>query len=81
MRFCPECENLLIIRGKKLYCKACNSYFEIPSDFQNDSVLVKNINHSEREFEPVIIENKLEDNHISNEYRKAYEEYFPSEEY
>ncbi|MFX1277337.1 MAG: hypothetical protein ACFFBP_12890 [Promethearchaeota archaeon] len=80
MRFCPECENLLIIKGYKLYCRTCDLYFKIPPEFQEDTILVKTINHSEKELEPVIIEHAFENDHISHEDREAYEDFFSLEE-
>jgi DNA-directed RNA polymerase subunit M/transcription elongation factor TFIIS len=76
MEFCPDCGNMLIPKGKKLYCKTCkrNYYFKSKKDY----FLEKTINHDETELSPVIIENPSDD-HISVEEREAYEDFFGTE--
>jgi Zn finger protein HypA/HybF involved in hydrogenase expression len=48
MRFCPDCDNILIPRNKKLYCKACEKEFEIDPN-NNDYNIVKTIKHDDKE--------------------------------
>ncbi|MHA1195702.1 MAG: hypothetical protein ACTSRH_06925 [Promethearchaeota archaeon] len=75
MRFCPKCNNILIPRNKKLYCKACDEEF----DFENkseDYKIVKTIKHDEKESAPIIIKEVVKTDRISDRERKAFEEYF-----
>ena len=55
MRFCPNCENLLITKNKKLYCRTCEVYFEMNDDIQKENITVKTIKHDEKDFDPVMI--------------------------
>ena len=73
MRFCPDCGNILIPRGKKLYCRACNK--EYLSKSKKDYFLEKTINHDKEELSPIVVEKSSED-HISVEDREAYEDFF-----
>ena len=77
MRFCPECNNLLIPRKNKLYCKACDIEFELEKD---DYKIVKRIRHDDKESAPVVVKQTLESSKISGEDRKAYEEFFGTSE-
>ena len=56
MRFCPYCENLLIPKQRKLYCKVCNKMFESCS---NDCIKEYRIstptNYKLERSEPLII--------------------------
>ena len=45
LRYCPNCENLLIPKNKKLYCKVCNQDFELNSVDINGYKLLKHIKH------------------------------------
>ncbi|MFX0047115.1 MAG: hypothetical protein ACFE8G_03000 [Candidatus Hermodarchaeota archaeon] len=76
MKFCPDCGNMLIPKGKKLYCRTCKKEFSLES--KKDYFLAKIIDHDETELSPIIIENPSED-HISVEDREAYEDFFRSE--
>ena len=55
MRFCPECDNILIPRKKKLYCKACDKEFDLASDEKKEYKIIKTIKHDEKESAPIII--------------------------
>ena len=80
MRYCPVCENLLISKKGKLYCRACNIEIKAPKEPQEENIAVKLIKHDLKDFDPVLIIGKLDDNHITQEYRKAYEDFFTSEQ-
>ena len=80
MRFCPDCDNILIPRKKKLYCKACDIEFDLDSNQQDDYKIVKTIKHDEKEIAPIIIKEGLKGDKISDQDRKAYEEFFSSGE-
>ena len=80
MRFCPDCDNILIPRKKKLYCKACDKEFELDSNQQDDYKIVKTIKHDEKEIAPIIIKEGLKGDKISDQDRKAFEEFFKGSE-
>lgn len=80
MRFCPDCDNILIPRKKKLYCKACDVEFDLDTNQQDEYKIVKTIKHDEKEIAPIIIKEGLKGDKISDQDRKAYEEFFSSGE-
>ncbi|MHA2006702.1 MAG: hypothetical protein ACXABO_13090 [Promethearchaeota archaeon] len=75
MRFCTNCENILIPKKNKLFCRACKKEFELDPK-TNEYKIVKIIEHEENEFEPIIIRKALKNHRISTEDRKASEEFF-----
>ena len=79
MRFCEACGNMLIPRNKKLYCKACDKEFEI-GESQEEYKIIKTIKHDDKEIAPIIVKNKLSEDRISDQDRKAFEEYFTGSE-
>ena len=79
MRFCPNCDNILIPKNKKLYCKACEEEFELDTK-SDDYKIVKTIKHDEKETAPIIVKEGLKSERISAQDRKAYEEFFGSSE-
>jgi len=78
VRFCPNCDNILIPKDKKLYCKACDQYFELGKD-ERDYKIIKKIKHDDKETSPIVIKESKADR-ISIEDRKAYEEFFTGSE-
>ena len=79
MKFCPNCENILLPRNKKLYCKACNEEFELDKETEEYKI-IKKIKHDEKESAPIIIKEGIKNDRISAQDRKAYEEFFGSGE-
>jgi DNA-directed RNA polymerase subunit M/transcription elongation factor TFIIS len=77
MKFCPVCDNMLIPKGQKLYCRICNKEYRLLS--KEDYVFARTIDHDEEELSPIIIENPSEEDHISTEDREAYEDFFKTE--
>lgn len=75
MKFCPNCDNILIPKKKKLYCKACNEEFEL-DEKDEEYKIVKTIRHDEKEIAPIIIKEGLKGEKISAQDRKAFEEFF-----
>ena len=75
MRFCPECDNILIPKEKKLYCKACEREFEI-DPHNNDYKIVKKIKHDDKEAAPIVVKKVIVSTKISDQDRKAFEEFF-----
>ncbi len=80
MRFCPDCDNIMIPRKKKLYCKACDVEFDLDTNQQDEYKIVKTIKHDESEIAPIIIKEGLKGDKISDQDRKAYEEFFSGSE-
>ena len=76
MRFCEKCDNILIPKGKKLYCKACNEEFELDDEYK----IVKKIKHDEKETAPIVVKESSTSNRISAQDRKAFEEFFSGSE-
>lgn len=75
MKFCPNCDNILIPKKKKLFCKACNEEFEL-NEKDEEYKIVKTIRHDEKEIAPIIIKEGLKGEKISAQDRKAFEEFF-----
>ncbi|MFX0034174.1 MAG: hypothetical protein ACFE9I_00860 [Candidatus Hermodarchaeota archaeon] len=80
MRFCPNCDNILIPRDGKLFCKACEVEFKLDTSNPEDYTIKKSIKHDEKEAAPIIIKEGLKGEKISAQDRKAYEEFFGSSE-
>lgn len=76
MRFCEKCDNILIPKGKKLFCKACNEEFELEDEYK----IVKKIKHDEKETAPIVVKESSTSNRISAQDRKAFEEFFSGSE-
>ena len=70
MRFCPTCDNILIPRNKKLYCKACNQEFELDKE-KEEYKIVKTIRHDEKESAPIVVKEAMKNDRISAQDRKA----------
>ena len=79
MRFCTECDNILIPKSKKLYCKACDKEFDLGKD-QEEYKIIKTIKHDEKESAPIVVKDRISGERISGEDRKAWEDYFGSSE-
>ena len=74
MKFCENCGNMLFPNGKKLYCKACENFYDLDiSDYK----IVKTINHNDGDFAPIVVR-QSSSKKISPEDRKAHEDYFGS---
>lgn len=80
MKFCPNCDNILIPKNKKLYCKACEEEFDLDSSKPEDYKIKKSIKHDEKESAPIIVKERLGSDRISAQDRKAFEEFFGSAE-
>ncbi len=76
MRFCDICGNMLIPRNGKLYCKACDDEFDLDSEKRNEYKIRIHIKHDDKEIAPIIVKERLKGNKISDQDRKAYEEFF-----
>lgn len=76
VQFCPKCNNILIPKkGKKiLYCRACDCEYKFTS--KDEYKIIKKIQHSESEKAPIIVEESERRKKISEDDRKAFEEFF-----
>ncbi len=76
MQFCQKCNNILIpIKGKKiLYCRACDYEYKFKS--KEEYKIIKKIHHSESDLAPIVVEKSEIRKKISEDDRKAYEEFF-----
>ena len=75
MRFCPDCENFILPRNNKFYCKACDKEFDLKAEAE-DFKIVKKIKHDEKELAPIVVRDTATKNKISAQDRKAFEEFF-----
>ena len=75
MKFCPDCDNVIFPKNKKLYCKACDKEFDLKAE-ADDFKIVKKIKHDEKELAPIVVKEKMNGNKISVQDRKAFEEFF-----
>ena len=75
MRFCPTCDNILIPRKKSLICRVCGEKFEVDSKL-DDFMLVRVIQHDDRDDAPIIARDGLKWDIITVQERKAFEEFF-----
>ena len=78
IKFCPNCDNIMIPKNKKLYCKACEEEFAIDTSKPEDYKIVKKIRHDEKESAPIVMKEGLKSERISAQDRKAFEEFFGS---
>ena len=75
MKFCPDCDNIIFPKNKKLYCKACDKEFDLEAE-ADDFKIVKKIIHDEKESAPIVVKETMSSAKISAQDRKAFEEFF-----
>ncbi|MEJ2294559.1 MAG: hypothetical protein P8Y23_07285 [Candidatus Lokiarchaeota archaeon] len=67
MRFCPYCENLLLPRRRRLFCKVCNREFDICSnDCVNEYQISISTRNKVEKSEPLIINDDYSEIELSN---------------
>ena len=77
LKFCPNCNNFLIPKNGKLFCKICDKSFDLTENEENNYIIVKNLNNED--IEPAIIfEDDIKFSRISKEDRETFEDYFKS---
>jgi DNA-directed RNA polymerase subunit M/transcription elongation factor TFIIS len=77
MRFCPNCDNIIIPKGGKLYCQACEEEYALPDKDQTEFKIVKRIKHDDSADSPIVLKgDTFKSSKISNQDRKAFEEFF-----
>ncbi|MBN1800461.1 MAG: hypothetical protein JW891_03090 [Candidatus Lokiarchaeota archaeon] len=79
MRFCPNCDNIMLPRNGKLYCQACDEEFDLKNE-QSDFKIIKKIKHDDSEGSPIIVKGEFAGRRIGSEDRKAFEEFFSGSE-
>lgn len=42
MRFCPDCENIIIPKNNRLFCRACEKEFELDPETNDYKIVKKN---------------------------------------
>lgn len=80
MKFCPECNNLLISKNKTVFCKTCGMSFEVKPNEKSEFILVKKMNNDDKDLEPFVLKNDSRKRSNASDFRKAYEDYFVSSE-
>lgn len=80
MQFCPKCDNILIPKkGTDLiFCRACEVDYKLNA--KDEYKIVKKIAHSEAESAPIVVSDSDIKKKISDDDRKAYEEFFGKSE-
>ncbi len=78
MKFCSNCNNMLIPKNGALICRVCNQEFNLQNIDKGEYKLVKKIAHDVSESEPIIIKTELKNKIITLQDRSAYEDYFAS---
>lgn len=76
MKFCPNCDNILIPKNKKLFCQACEEEFDLDKSKTLDYKIIKKIKHDDKETAPIVVRGGLKNERISGNDRKAFEEFF-----
>ena len=70
----------MVPRKGKLFCKACDQEFDLNMKQEEDYKLVKTIKHDEKEVTPIVVKEGHKSEKISDQDRKAFEEFFTSGE-
>lgn len=76
MKFCSNCNNMLIPRNGVLICRICNQEYELQNPDKTEYKLVKKIAYDISKCEPIIVKTETKKGRISLQDRKAYEDYF-----
>jgi len=66
MRFCPYCENLLIPRKGKLFCKICDREFDCSIDCVNEYRISTLTHNKVEKLELLIINDNYSEIQLSN---------------
>ena len=67
MRFCPYCENILILRRGRLFCRVCDREFDLCSnDCVNEYRISKPTYNKVERLEPLIINDNYSEIQLSH---------------
>ena len=77
MMFCPVCESILLPKRNtdELFCRVCNKGFK-PKKGQADYKMKSKIEKDRVRSKTAIVETRSTSQSISNDERKAFEDYF-----
>ena len=77
MKFCPQCEGLLLPKRNtdELFCRVCNKSFK-PEKGQADYKMKSKIEKDRVRAKTAIVERPAHSQSISEEERRAFEDYF-----
>lgn len=78
MRFCPECDNMLLPQKGKLFCKTCQKEYEFDDFASEEYTSIIRVDNDELNEMPVYIVREVSNSTISSDQRKAFEDYFVS---
>jgi DNA-directed RNA polymerase subunit M/transcription elongation factor TFIIS len=76
MKFCEECGNMLLPKKGVLFCRICKKDFKSKEADINAYKIKKKVTKIQKSQITPIIEEEYETRIITEEDRKAYEEYF-----
>ena len=79
MEFCEECGNILLPKNGALYCRVCKKEFKAKKAVIDSYKIKKKITKDKKSQMTLIIEDHNEEQTITEDDRKAYEEYFVGE--
>ena len=72
MEYCEDCDNILISKDGKFYCRTCDKYYE---KVDEDELKVgKKVNENPEKEETLIKQNVTEE--ITDKDRDSFEDYF-----
>ena len=57
LKYCPNCDNLLFPKNKKLYCKVCDKEFVLKIDDYSDYIALRELKPKTEWLEPIILDN------------------------
>ena len=77
MQFCPDCESILLPKrnSKDLFCRVCNKTFKAEKG-KADYKMQSKIEKDRIRAKTAIVEERRRSKSISDEERRAYEDYF-----
>lgn len=76
MKWCPECDNILLPSRGKLFCRACNKYHNFEDGDEEKYKMVKTIKRDERDLTPAIMRGGVTGEKISADDRRAFDDFF-----
>jgi hypothetical protein len=66
---------MLVPKNNGLLCRICKKEFKMDHKI-DDYIIVKTIKHSDKDFAPIVIKERIKNKRISSQVRKTYEEFF-----
>ncbi len=78
MEFCEECGNMLLPKKGALFCRVCKKEFKAKQTVIDTYKVKKKITKDQKRQMTPVIEDHDDEQIITEDDRKAYEEYFVS---